>query len=370
MIKKGIRLTIDEFVKRSNLIHDNKYDYSLVDYVNIESKVKIICNVHGIFEQKPSYHLLKQGCPICGGTKKLTTEIFIKQAKSIHGNKYDYSLTNYTNNRIKIKIICNEHGIFEQTPNNHLAGSGCYMCSKYNKFNKITTTEEFIKQAKLVHENKYDYSLVNYINFKTKVEIICRTHGVFKQTSYHHIKGYGCSKCSKNYSYSTEDFIQKSNIIHNNKYDYSLTNYINSNSKVKIICPIHGEFEQLSCSHLKGKGCKLCGNNIKKSLNDFILESNNIHNNKYDYSLVNYINNFTKVEIICPEHGIFLKSPKQHIYNLSGCPLCKRSKGEIKVENYLAQNQIKFIREYSFIDCKYKQSLKFDFYLPDHNICV
>ena len=125
------KLTNAEFIEKSKAIHGDKYDYSLVDYQNQLIKVKIICKHHSIFEQKPKDHLNWRGCPICGGTyKKYNTKGFIQKAKEIHGDKYDYSLVDYQNLSTKVKITCFEHGVFEQIADNHLRGSICPACSR------------------------------------------------------------------------------------------------------------------------------------------------------------------------------------------------------------------------------------------------
>jgi hypothetical protein len=120
------RVTTEEFIKKAQIIHGNIYDYSLVDYINCYTKIKIICQKHGIFEQRPDKHLQKRGCYFCGREKtlksrRLTTEIFIEKAKNVHGNEYDYSLVDYKNGRQQVKIICPKHGIFEQIARNHLS---------------------------------------------------------------------------------------------------------------------------------------------------------------------------------------------------------------------------------------------------------
>ena len=102
------------------------------------------------------------------------------------------------------------------------------------------TNEEFIEKAKLKHGNTYDYSLTSYINNKNKVEIICSKHGIFEQEAGSHLKGYCCLKCG-GFDKTTEEFIIEANDIHSNKYDYSKVNYIDAKSKVKIFCQIHGE---------------------------------------------------------------------------------------------------------------------------------
>ena len=255
--------TTKEFILEAKEVHGNKYDYSLVDYVNNNTLVKIICKEHGVFEKKPLKHTCnKQGCPVCSKIKthdnqRKTTKEFILEAKEIHGDKYDYSLVNYVNNSTPIKIICKEHGVFEQIPYNHLNGKGCKYCGGTAKMD----TNLFIIKAKEIHGDKYDYSLVNYVNSATKVKIICKEHGIFEQTPNNHIsKGYGCFKCLDKV-YNTDSFISKSKLIHGDKYDYSLVNYVNTNDKIKIICPEHGVFEQSPMSHLVSNGCVKCSNN-------------------------------------------------------------------------------------------------------------
>jgi hypothetical protein len=267
-------LTTKEFIDRSNKVHTNKYDYSLVEYINSKTKVKIICPEHGIFEQEPNSHLAGHGCSMCAGSKKSTSIEFISKANSIHNNKYDYSLVEYTNAHTKVKIICPEHGIFEQKPNGHLNGQNCPICCGTPKL----TTDEFINRSNIIHNNKYDYSLVQYVTSHIKVKIICPEHGIFEQKPNSHLHGQGCSGCTGTKKLTTIVFINKANDIHNNKYDYSLVEYINNKTKVKIICPEHGIFEQKPNDHLTGYGCPKCLNKISSKEYDLcsFLDMNNI----------------------------------------------------------------------------------------------
>jgi len=291
--------------------------------------------------------------------------MIIENFNKIHDNKYDYSLVEYINNITKVKIICPIHGIFEQTPKYHKKGGGCTKCSgKYKP-----TNEEFIEKSKIIHNNKYDYSLVKYVNNTTKVKIICPIHGEFEQIPKSHLDGNNCYKC---HFTCTNDFIKKSKEIHNDKYDYSLVEYINNSTKVKIICPEHGIFEQTPNNHMSKKSiCPNCNNKNKSlTLDDFIKKSKEIHNDKYDYSLVEYKNNITKVKIICPEHGIFEQTPNSHYVKKNGCPICNESKGEKILMNYFKNNEIYYIRQKKFINCIDINELPFDFYLPYYNVCV
>jgi hypothetical protein len=140
--------------------------------------------------------------------RKLTTEEFITKAKQIHGDKYDYSLCKYTKSHNKIKIVCSVHGMFEQKPNNHLSGYGCNLCGNDTiKSKQRLSVDIFTEKARNVHDNKYDYSLVVYKNARSKVKILCPIHGVFEQTPTNHLSGRGCSKCSSSISNQELSFL-------------------------------------------------------------------------------------------------------------------------------------------------------------------
>lgn len=307
--------------------------------------------------------------------KRKTTNEFIKDAKKIHGDKYDYTLVYYINCKTKIKIICPIHGVFEQIPINHLRGAICKKCStEITSKKRLLSDNEFIKKSKKIHNDKYDYSLINYKGYHKKVKIICTIHGEFEQTPSHHLRGGGCPKCkfdklSSLYSRDQNEFINLSKKIHNNKYDYSLVNYKNDITKIKIICPIHGEFKQTPNKHLMGRGCQKCGGTSLKTTEEFIKDCKKIHNNKYDYSLVNYINGSTRVKIICSKHGIFNKKPTKHLGG-QGCPKCKESNGESKIRRLLEEKGINYNFQKAFEDCVYDKPLKFDFYIPKKNIAI
>jgi hypothetical protein len=298
------KLTTEEFIEKSKKVHGDRYDYSLVEYKNNNTKVKIICSKHGVFEQTLKNHL-NSNCPKCSNNNiKLTKKDFIKKSREIHGNKYDYSLVEYKNNHTKVKIICPKHGFFEQIPYSHLNGFSCKKCSGFN----ILTTKDFIKKAIEVHGNKYDYSLVEYENSKRKVKIVCPIHGVFEQNTVNHIHlKNNCPKCvNNNIKSTTKDFIKKAIEVHGNRFDYSLVEYENSKTKVKIICPIHGVFEQNTTHHLRGVGC----------------------------------------------------------------PICNSSKGEIEIMKLLISYSIKYEKQKTYHNCKNIKLLPFDFYLPEYNMCI
>jgi len=164
----------------------------------------------------------------------------------------------------------------------------------------------FIKRSRKIHKDLYNYSKTIYINPKTKVEIICPTHGSFWQLPYHHMRGHGCKHCSHRAPLTTKDFIERSKIKHNNKYDYSNSDYKSQKLKVKINCPTHGQFEQYPNHHMRGRGCQACQTafNIKDT-KDFIKKAHKIQGYEYDYSKAIFKDNKTKIKIICKKHGIF-----------------------------------------------------------------
>ena len=283
---------------------------------------------------------------------------FIEKARLIHGDKYNYLLTKYENNYTKVIIICPEHGEFEQTPNSHLSGHGCPLCNKFCN-NKNTLKDNFIFKAKAIHGTKYDYSKVNYQNNKKKVIIICPEHGEFEQTPKHHLSGHGCNKCSKKSRIDVSDFIIKAKLVHRNKYDYSKVNYINVHTKIIIICPEHGEFEQTPAAHLWQKnGCPKCSRGAiiihnTSNTDEFIAKAKSIHGDKYDYSKVDYKDNRIKITIICPEHGEFEQTPMGHLSG-SGCSKC--AYGSWDKDEFIERSRITHGDRYDYSLVDYKNA--------------
>jgi hypothetical protein len=239
------------------------------------------------------------------------------------------------------------------------------------KFRYKLTWNELLDKAKLKHNNKYEYSEPKEYNILSYIDIICPIHGVFNQQLNKHINvGQGCPLCKGGIKYTLNEFIEKSKLKHNNLYSYDNVIYVNSKTKVSITCKIHGDYKQRPCDHLsQGHGCPLCSNNVKHTSDKFIEISRYIHKDKYDYNKVNYLNNNSKVEIICNKHGSFTQTPYNHKLG-KGCPKCKNSHGELLINNFLSKNGINFITEKKFKDLKYRQHLRFDFYLPEYNTCI
>ena len=215
------RNSLEDIIKKFRRKHGEKYDYSKVDYFRMDRKVIIICPIHKEFKQTPNNHL-RYGCLKCGGTALKTQEEVIEQFKNEHGDKYDYSLVEYKKNNIKVNIRCRRHGVFTQTPRDHIAGQGCDLCGRITQgMKKRMTQDEFIKRAKEIHGNKYDYSKVVYQGNNVKVTIICNTkgHKPFRITPSDHIhQESGCTSCAiYGYDQNKKGYLYISLIFTHNK---------------------------------------------------------------------------------------------------------------------------------------------------------
>lgn len=193
------------------------------------------------------------------GIRKTTPE-FIKEAKAVHGRKYDYSRTKYTKALAKVHIVCPKHGVFVQTPHVHVNHKcGCPKCgSSTTSEAKKDSTKSFITKAKIVHGTKYNYSKVKYTYSNKNVDIVCKKHGTFSQRAQDHLGGCGCPTCGGNARTGLRGFITKAKIVHGEVYSYDSVDYKNAHTRVYITCSKHGKFLQLPDSHLRGSGCPHC----------------------------------------------------------------------------------------------------------------
>lgn len=279
----------DSFVEKSKKVHGDLYDYSLADYVKSGVKVKIICSKHGVFEQCPTSHMSGCGCPACGIelrslAQRDSNETFIAKAEKVHGNIYDYSKLVYVSQKVKVEIVCKEHGSFWQKTNNHLNGNGCPLClpAKLSQIHRLDYDK--VKQDVLFSLQDTDSKLIefNYENSNSFCKLNCKKHGEYKQRIRAILSGHGCAKCASEVSAKirsnpVESYIPEFQRLYNGKYDYSLATGDTSKSRFKVICPEHGEFTTTVTNHLCGKGCVRCsdgdrGYSCKKSGVFYILK--------------------------------------------------------------------------------------------------
>lgn len=374
--------TTEQFIKEARNVHGNKYSYKKTVYITKRQKVCITCPVHGDFWQMPYSHLQGCGCKKCRDENlKTTYEEFVERANSIHKEKYDYSIItkeNFNGISSYVEIICPVHGVFRQKAIDHVKGKGCPKCA----FDKIRGTKSmgkdgFISRAKDMYGNRFDFSKVVFVNVNTEVIITCPIHGDFLVKPKYFLRGYGCPKCDGFKKYDTKLFIESAKKIHGDKYDYSRVNYVNSHTKVCIICPTHGEFWQEPNSHLNGRGCRQCADmerskNLRHNTERFIEKARAVHGDTYIYDKTAYIKDSMHVLITCRIHGDFMQIANAHLSGC-GCPLCKQSHGEERVRLYLEKEGVKYIPQYKIANesilCKNKY-IYVDFFIPDKNVII
>lgn len=315
--KNHFTVSPDELLLYYNIIHKNKYDYSKFVYTGMNNKSIIICPEHGEFEMTANAHKKGQGCPKCAiaarsEKRTMTNEEFIRRAKEVHGDRYDYSKTMYIKAKDKITIICPKHGEFEQTAHQHLTGNGCPLCYNDRRHEiRLKPAEDIIASFHDTHGNKYDYSKVEYVNYSTKVCIICPEHGEFWQSPAQHINGQGCPKCgtlqrAEKRKIGTEEFVRRARDVHGYKYNYDKTNYNTAEEDVIITCPKHGDFMQRPHTHLDGCGCPQCAHEIKTSggeheIRDFI---SSIYKGKIVTSYRKAFRGKMEIDIYLPELNV------------------------------------------------------------------
>lgn len=312
-------------------------------------------------------------------SNRLTIEEFIKKSQKKYGEQFDYSKVVYKNSHTKIHLICtkkdengNIHGDFWISPLNHMQGNGgCHVCkSKRISELKCKTNEEFINQALKVHNKKYSYDKSVYINNWTKTTVTCPEHGDFLVTPNQHLRGVGCAKCYGNYQSNTEEFIEKAKKVHNNDYSYDKVNYINNKTKVIIKCNRCGEeFLQTPHGHLKGLGCYKCGRmkaaeHLYDTNEEYIAKARKIHGDKYDYSL---LKKERYIQIICPKHGVFMQ---HRLYHLDGCGCQKCALAESKSESEIEEFLIGYNIETKKRDKKTIKPFEIDILLPERKIGI
>ena len=298
--------------------------------------------------------------------------IFVKKSNLKHDYKYNYDKFIYVDSKTKGEIICPIHGSFWQTPQAHVRGNECPFCAN-NKRGKKDSIDQFIEKANVVHNNKYNYSKVEYVNAQTKVCIICPEHGEFWQTPQAHINGQGCPKCA-NRGMSLNEIIEQAKKIHNNKYDYSKLNVKNKQEKGEIICPIHGSFWQTLSKHLYGRGCPKCGittRSISKTFTKekFILKAITIFDDKDDFTNFTYEKMNKKAKFSCKIHGEYEMRPYDYLQG-HRCPICGNV--ESKPENDIKEFCQSFLGEEN-VQSRNKIVLKgkeLDIYIPSKKFAI
>lgn len=300
------------FFKKARDKFGDKYQYG--EFTGYLKQIEVTCPHHGIFTMGATSHLRYDGCSKCTEMKK-----FIAKSRKKYGDRYEYGV--YTDWDTRVEIICPDHGSQMMKPDWHLQSkTGCTGCAQ-SKPRK--TTEQYIRDAREVHGDKYEYG--EYEHALAPIDIYCSIHGKFTQIADSHLQGNGCADCSGNIKIDRDEFIRRSNIKHNNKFDYSKLQFNNVSDNVIIICPDHGEFTTAARTHMKrGVGCRACSNKEFMTYERFVSKAREVHGDKYEYPIDNDFSGAEyKALIKCPNHGEFRQLVGNHISAKNGCPKCQ-----------------------------------------------
>jgi len=370
-----------KFIARAREKFKDKYGYDTIEYVNFNTKVTLECPIHKTFQQTPAGHLKSRtGCPKCSmeamaKNKRHTTNRFIEQARAVHKDKYSYGHTHYKGSLDPVTILCQAHGEFTQIASAHLRGSGCPRCGKERARDAVKMTKEmFLTRAAEIHGKLYCYSKVHTYNYTDTVTITCPNHGDFTQTIGTHLKGSGCPPCGTvragaSCKVSFADFVRRARATHGDTYRYAEKTYSGIEKKIEIICSSHGKFRQQAGSHIRGRGCRLCANELiaqkrRHTTDEFIELARRKHGDLFDYSKTQYYDLAHDVILVCRKHGEFTCRAGSHL-NGTGCPLCTCSAGESRVVHWLSAHDIIFVQEWREHDCvAIEKKASFDFWLP------
>lgn len=289
------RLTKEEFIAKAQNVHGERYDYSKVEYMGNKIPVCIVCHTHGEFWQTPHNHLHGQNCPHCAiKDKKSNTYIFIAKARTIHGDRYDYSKVEYIDSKTKVRIACPIHGDFLQRPDLHLSGSICPKCSNDNRMNGL---EVYIELSKKKHGDKYDFSHAIYLGSKHNIEIHCKECGnIFYITPQNLIRGNGCRMCRVEGDRRTECFegelwkdindfdgYQISNMGRIRSVDRAVAVGVHKKEIVGLILKTNKDRDGYECV-----GLKVCGKSYRKKIHRLVAEA--FIDNPNDYPCIDHIN--------------------------------------------------------------------------------
>ena len=353
--KYGVKRTTEQVIEDFRKVHGNRYLYDNFVYSELKHGLStIICRCHGPFLMTASNHLAGQNCHECATKHRSRVKIqkyramCIAKFTQMHGDKYDYSLVFYKTGRSPVNIICpivtngKIHGPFSQTPENHWGGNGCPTCAAITRANsKKNTQEEIIKRFRERWPFEiygYTYDKYVYVDYKTPGIMTCPTHGDFQQTAGNHLDKRnvtGCALCSNELSAlalsdTLESFIRKATSKHGDKFDYSMVEYVNSITTIKVGCPNHGIQLQTPYYHLNGiHGCALCANEMtgekmKVPFEAFLKKCRERFGDRFDYSECEYVDTHTKFKPRCIKHNrTFEIIPHSHLRaETGGCLSC------------------------------------------------
>lgn len=313
---------------------NDDHDYSLVNFVDRNIKVKIVNKLNGLIHLvKPRQYRANGNLTIQNAEDK--TKYAVLEFIDIHGDKYKYSKFNYKNSRNNSTITCPLHGDFLQSHSTHRKGIGCPNCG-YEKSQKASTYEsnQVLEKIKSKYGDKYDYSLFDYKGVTNKVRIINKEYDTVHLVTPRSLISKGGGLNLLNAENKKHYFLKRSKKVHGNKYDYTLSNPHRMSDNVKIICAAHGIFLQTPNSHFRGKGCSKCSKSVIYTHDEIISLFRSKHGEKYDYSKLDYTGIKNHIKIICPIHGEFVQRAENHLSG-RGCQICNHGWNPERIINYI-----------------------------------
>lgn len=338
----SLGMSTEQYTQKADVLWEGRWDYSQTVYLGARVKSTIICTDHGPFQQDPSRHLAKHiGCRECYRVSRIKnfpvpkiskSSRWVNKAQSKLGDKYDYSITEYKNYKTHVDIICRKHGPFRQLPKKHLDGvEGCRKCF---------STKDYVSKAKEVHGDRWDYSITEYAGYDSKISFGCIIHGEQRQQARRHLRTeIPCKHCRhfQNFMDQVDEKPWK------DKFDYSVSVYWDMFTSMTIKCIEHGEFKQTPRSHLTGwNACSGC-NEWFWDLDRFLQRAKEVWGDRWDYSSVVFTGLKSKVDITCRIHGIFSQTPDGHLAKKIGCVGCS-----LQGTSHKEQDLINFIKELGF----------------------
>lgn len=365
-------MTKEEWVRKAEAKHGaGKYGYGKTNYVRAKDKIIIECYQHGDFSQTACSHTQGAGCPDCGReaisqsrTKGLAT--FLTEAQKVHGGDYDYRNVVWVNSGTSISVVCKAHGPFSITPKAHTGktAQGCKTCTqeKWGRDRK-GTTEGFIEKSKQKYGDQFSYEGLDYTNWSTPVRMTCQKHDKdFQVMPQYHLQSGGCPVCAKRrraLSTSTpfSDFLLRAREAHGEVYEYDELTYKGIAKPVKILCQIHGWFEQVGYVHTRSKvGCPSCTSRIPISQDEAIRRIYALHGEGLDYSLINFKGTHIPFKLRCIRHDHSFEALLHNVLNSrgNGCKVCSLESSSavnsITFEEFLRRAKEVYPNLYSYKD--------------------
>lgn len=315
------KYTKEYFIKKATEIHGEVYDYSDSNVIDSKTPIKIRHKKCGtVFEMTPNNHTNKshpQKCPHCYGNNRLSDKEFIEKAKKVHGDKYDYSKVNYVNAHTEVEIICPKHGVFKQSPNNHLNGRGCKYC-KIDKISecKKTKREDFFKKCKEKYGDKFIYDEGSFNGMNNPINFICRKHGKMNVIAQLHLYSKtGCKECAhekiKENKKTPQELNKELKELYGDLYTFKFEDYNGMHNKMIFNCKLHGDFIESPTNLKRGCKCKKCSKtySLEREISS-VLSKNNI---KFEFQKRNDWLGKLSLDFYLPQYNIAIECQgRQH----------------------------------------------------------